>query len=395
MVPTATAMVAAVLLATRTASSGATGQAASSAVGRAGGCKTAADCNLNGLCTAGMCSCDAPWTGSSCGALGYAPVPAPGPGGADIFNASDPANTWGGPIVGPESDGKYHAFVPRYAAGALFGAKHILHGTANAITGPYSWHTMTDVFGGINPAYLVFPNKSDGNRMVYSLWLKGKIHVADSAAGPYRLLAGVSYPSGSNSNPAPMYHEGAFYITTQHTDTVWTRLSLDPGPDGTRSSDDPEAGWAEFGTISHDRVPPGVVPEDPYLFVDRRGNWHIINHAYDVNQTTHCGSSALSTHFFSADGKTWRCSEVQPYSHTVRYTDGSNHTYTTLERPNLHFNKNGTITHLVLAADLQTGDEGCAARPWPRKGPGPYGPTACTNCKYADHAGTIVLALGG
>ena len=51
------------------------------------------------------------------------------------------------------------------------------------------------------------------------------------------------------------------------------------------------------------------------------------------------------------------------------------------------------MTHLVLAADLTTGDEGCASRPWPRKGPGPYGPTACTNCKYADHAGTIVVAL--
>ena len=49
---------------------------------------------------------------------------------------------------------------------------------------PYRWSTMQDVAGGINPAFLIFPNASDGNKLVYSLWLKGKIHVADSASGP-------------------------------------------------------------------------------------------------------------------------------------------------------------------------------------------------------------------
>jgi hypothetical protein len=39
---------------------------------------------------------------------------------------------------------RFHAFIPHYAVGALFGAKHVLHGTADAITGPYSWATMTD-----------------------------------------------------------------------------------------------------------------------------------------------------------------------------------------------------------------------------------------------------------
>jgi hypothetical protein len=39
---------------------------------------------------------------------------------------------------------RFHAFIPHYAVGALFGAKHVLHGTADAITGPYSWATMKD-----------------------------------------------------------------------------------------------------------------------------------------------------------------------------------------------------------------------------------------------------------
>ena len=69
----------------------------------------------------------------------------------------------------------------------------VLHGhTAGSVTGPYSWRTMTDVAGGINPAFLIYPNASNGNKsLVYSLWLKGKIHVAASPAGPFRVLFGA------------------------------------------------------------------------------------------------------------------------------------------------------------------------------------------------------------
>jgi hypothetical protein len=72
----------------------------------------------------------------------------------------------------------------------------------------------------------------------------------------------------------------------------------------------------------------------------------------------------------------------------VHFDDGTSHTYTTLERPNIHFDAAGQMTHLGLAADLVTGDEGCANRTW-RRG----GKTACTNCKYTDHAGTLLVKL--
>lgn len=92
--------------------------------------------------------------------------------------------------------------------------------------------------------------------------------------------------------------------------------------------------------------------------------------------------SHVSNHFFSEDGKTWGWS-AQPYSHTVWFDDGTWHSFTTLERPNLIFDASGLITHINLAADLVTGNEGCAAR-----GKG------CVDCKYDDHAGTLVIALG-
>jgi len=82
---------------------------------------------------------------------------------------------------------------------------------------------------------------------------------------------------------------------------------------------------------------------------------------------------------------------VEPYTHTVSYADGTSHTYTTLERPNIHFNAAGDMTHINLAADLMTQGGGC-----PSYGVCPAKSAkgcACTNCKYADHAGTIIIAL--
>ena len=41
------------------------------------------------------------------------------------------------------------------------------------------------------------------------------------------------------------------------------------------------------------------------------------------------------------------------------------------------------VAHWTPGADLITGNEGCAAR-----GKG------CVDCKYEDHAGTLIIALG-
>ena len=75
----------------------------------------------------------------------------------------------------------------------------------------------------------------------------------------------------------------------------------------------------------------------PFLWLDKRGNFHIINHRY-WNATTDCYTSTLSAHTFSPDGKTWHVvlPAVEPYSHTVDYSDGSSFTFVALERPNIH-----------------------------------------------------------
>ena len=121
---------------------------------------------------------------------------------------------------------------------------------------------------------------------------------------------------------------------------------------------------------------------------------------------------------------------MQPYGHTVRYDDGSEFTFATLERPNAHFDAAGGIrhegcaaipssphsrshgaslpgqrmtvqndraalvagvmTHINFAADLTTPDAGCNAN----VEAGHTGKArSCAECKFYRHCGTTVVAL--
>lgn len=121
------------------------------------GCQSAMDCSLNGVCSGNICVCDKPWSGPSCGILAFRLTPATG---KSLYNASDPRNTWNGPIVaGP--DGKYHIYDPIYRVGSLSNPTSIMHGMAENITGPWEWVSQKDVCTdcGENPAFVVFEDE--------------------------------------------------------------------------------------------------------------------------------------------------------------------------------------------------------------------------------------------
>lgn len=68
-------------------------------------CTNASDCSLNGVCTAGECACDVPWTGPRCGIMEFA-VESPA-AGRSLYNQNDTEhNTWNGPMVSEIINGK-------------------------------------------------------------------------------------------------------------------------------------------------------------------------------------------------------------------------------------------------------------------------------------------------
>ena len=158
-------------------------------------------CSLNGICKSGACVCDVPWTGAQCETMAFAAsTPATG---KNLYNTSDPRNTWNGPIVtGP--DGVYHIYVPIYKVGSLGGPTSIKHGVAHSVTGPWDWASMPDLptEGGENPAFVVYPDAATG-KSKYTLWCGGIIQIADSPDGPFTKMEGVTYPGGCESTRHP------------------------------------------------------------------------------------------------------------------------------------------------------------------------------------------------
>ena len=62
-----------------------------------GGCTSAIECSLNGVCAAGAWLCDRPWTGASCSRLAFKPVVMP-----QGYGMAPNKTTWGGEYLARE-----------------------------------------------------------------------------------------------------------------------------------------------------------------------------------------------------------------------------------------------------------------------------------------------------
>lgn len=82
--------------------------------------------------------------------------------------------------------------------------------------------------------------------------------------------------------------------------------------------------------------------EDPFLYTDVRGNWHILIHAYNLSD-----NSRMSGHYFSRDGVTWHATGLEPYGFHVAMTNGSTMLTSTRERPKLVLDSSGNVLALI------------------------------------------------
>lgn len=245
-------------------------------------CNSALNCSLNGVCESGRCICDKPWQGAVCGELAYAVTEA---SAKNIYDTE--RNTWNGPIV-TALDGMLHTFVPIYKVGSLGGPTSILHGVATVATGPWDWSRPDlPTQGGENPAFVTFTNNSGAT--IYSMWMGGTVRLATTLDGPFAPIPNFKYPG---ANPAPILHKGTWYLTNQATSQVYATEHLAPG-----------STWHTFSEIDHRAFPPEEQHyhvEDPYMWIDQRGHWHIINHAYKNSEVLQHGSNASPTPWMAA-----------------------------------------------------------------------------------------------
>lgn len=492
----------------RTALLASTVAAAAAAVVAAGNasCSTALDCSLNGLCTAGVCVCAAPWHGPGCELIKFKPVTFP-----QGYGMAPNLTTWGGGAIYDAGTKKYHSYISSMTNDCgleTWGENsRIEHGVADTVTGPYEFVDVAVPTWSHNAAPIALPDgtfaivhigggtgAADGGRNCtcevipggcppppppppcpagYDIqgWrcytaacaaksgctgsnhcdcgddigepklapcqnrsscaaevaraceathgcdkftvIFGKsgtaggaklfgnasklvpnkdwtgyvkigsaadlqleaapatsaassggstIHISKSLNGPWKPLSPNTL--GGCNNPAPWVHPNA-------TIFIVCGNSL-------KRSESIEGPWREVTTFSHAGGPKGAY-EDPFLFTDIAGHFHLIYHVYttdDHGET--CTNSTVSAHVFSETGFDWHAHPVSPYGTHVELASGDHVVVATRERPKLFFNESGHATHLFNGV--------CGAPNCP-------GEAACVNCKTHAWDYTLVVPL--
>lgn len=373
---------------------------ASPAAASSGRCSTAEDCSLNGDCLpGGQCSCRPPWTGSAnCDQLRFLPTPTapayPAPG----HNAT----TWGGSVARGD-DGLYHMFVSEMVNNCGLDAwtanSRCSHVVSRTALGPYTFRNVAVDVWCHNPAIVVERNTTsgaltwvlfhmgdgtprrpvqnctgprpstaaaaaargslkpasprspgaDGGQYMYTV---SGLHVAASPDGPFER---VNLSVANCNNPSPVRHpNGTWFLVCHHYDVYraasfrgpWTKVPTELGP-----------------------LPNGDGAEDPYLWIDVAGNFHVMFHASrrgpdeDNCLAGHAGA-VVAAHIFSRDGLRWNMSSTPPYTNVLALAGGRQQVVATRERPKFIFDA-GTPAYLING--IAQGAS-CA-------------PTPCINCK--------------
>ncbi len=299
----------------------------------ASSCESDLDCSLNGVCgSSKTCECDPAWKGDACELLSLLPADASVKGGA--YGYAPNVTSWGGnPVL---VDGEYHLFVAEMKGNqGLDVWQHnsmVTHATSKTPQGPFTKRSVTLLPEAHNPIVirlkdgrLALFHIGSGNASTNAKQGKGGHSVTHLAPGPDGPWTAVESNISCN-NPAPMQHpNGTIFLVCKNAGSHMFRSD----------SGDVAGPWTKVMDLP--KSPPGMgTYEDPFLYLDKRGNWHIIFHSWN-----HTNDDNIAGHYYSTDGLNWITSTVQPYGNTAMLTDGTQLHFTTRERPKILFNDQG------------------------------------------------------
>eukprot|EP00041_Stephanoeca_diplocostata_P015206 m.288571 g.288571 ORF g.288571 m.288571 type:complete len:510 (-) comp19963_c0_seq4:906-2435(-) len=320
-------------------------------------CATDEECSLNGICdNGGRCICNAGWHGHHCQWLNLQPVSRVGG-----YGYSPNITSWGGSIFDElninatgkmtggntmENTSRYHLFVTEEINGKGLSGwaanSQIIHATAESPLGPFVKQDVVTRPSTSNPQILY--DRTFDTFLLFHIAGGGsfRLSTAPRVTGPW---ASASLPISCNNPTAAFAPNGTlFYVCHEGGFTMYWS-----DPNGTTPA------WKSkingpielFGSDGHPDVPGNC--EDPFLFFDRHGFFHVIAHCYTCywypseralpwrSESCLPGSAWCSGHGFSRTGAsgswTWVGGDDAPYNFTVPVEGGGTRAFSTRERP--------------------------------------------------------------
>lgn len=279
-------------------------------------------------------------------------------------------SSWGGSILTDDA-GLHHLFVAQMETGGLVGwgsESECVHATSSSLSGPFQKQSVLvpkECHGPVvlraphDGEYLLF-HQGDGSGSASNRSSPADfMHHSQSPSGPF--VPTVSTPGsldlqgrGCGMPTAAFHPNNTLYVVCGNGHSLY-------------SADTWNGTWQLVTTLT---TPPKW--EDPTLWFDRRGNWHIVYHVWAADPFEQHHEPA-SGHAFSPNGLEWTFSTVQPFSGTVNYTDGSFKQFATRERPQMIFTDSARHTPVGLTSAVSPQPLG----PWCRE----CSMGACSQCK--------------
>lgn len=351
----------------------------------AGKCSNDEDCSLNGICreSTKTCQCDPGWRSADCGELDLLPADRDYGYNQTAFGVS----TWGSKIIhDPEYPKRFHLFLSEFAnnCGLDYWSPYsrIIHVESyNGPTGPYTFvNEIVETFSH-NPT--VFYSPADELYLMYHIGCPytplDTCTASNFTCGPGNSLNGESGISVQSSPNLITWTPHGRILEGKDDNSTWDSTVTNPSAMPLYSADDETSEillayrGCDYNCYSGEYINLATAPnfkgpytkmqdhpifdydvEDPFLWQDKRGHYHMLLHSLEPEGGFGDGPK-VGRHAFARkfEGPWTYNNETLAFNTTVEFTDGTKVDYFRRERPQLFFSEDGEMTPLYLTNGVQ------------------------------------------
>ncbi|OAQ67841.1 EGF-like domain-containing protein [Pochonia chlamydosporia 170] len=351
------------------------------------------DCSLTGICSSGVCKCDPGWIGDDCGVLDVRPAKRDN----GYNQTAKGTSSWCNSIVkDPKEHNLYHLFISEFSHGCGLDywapySRIVRAESRSGPAGPYAFAAEVQGTFAHNPTVVYSP--ADKEWLMYHIGCPTEVpdtcqtkHFTCGAGNTNNGESGISVMASSDlrtwktkgqilkgndgsgwdadvTNPSafPLFSKGNCG-KKHHEDTSAILLAYRGCPYNCSGAELINLAVAEKGyagpykKLQQDPIFANV-NEDPFIWRDKRGNYHMLLHSLEPEGGFGDGPK-VGRHAWARDytGPWTFGSKTLAFSTEVKYDDGSAIDFYRRERPQLYFSEDGSMTPLFLGTGVQPRD---------------------------------------
>ncbi|OKL62224.1 hypothetical protein UA08_02151 [Talaromyces atroroseus] len=348
-------------------------------------CTTDDDCSLNGTCQQGTCLCDPGWVASDCGRLDLRPATRY----TGYNRTAEGISSWGATVVQDPSDSRiFHLFMAQIAHNCSLNYwtpySTVVRATSTSgPEGPYQF--AGEVVGTFAHNPTVIYSEADGLYILIHIGCPVTVSAGCGSSEAFSCGPGNTNngESGISAWSSPDLENWDFrgQVMPGNVNGTWDSDTTNPSVFPLWSANDRTHeilmayrgciwncgdGLEQIGVAvaasfpgpyirAHDHPIFPDNTEDPFVWSDKRGNFHMLVHSLDSAVNGDGSGPNVGRHAYarSWDGQWTYNNETLAYGTYVTFSDGLSTNYSRRERPQLYFSDDGQMTPLFLSNGVQ------------------------------------------